>query len=51
MDMMVQTTGFAANQELMQHYCSTYNAEAICMLYPYQIFITEEEGAKNIGGV
>lgn len=40
------TTGFAANQELMQHYCSTFNAEAICMLHPYQIFIPEEEGAK-----
>ena len=39
-------TGFAADKELMQHYCNKFNAEAICMLHPYQIFIPEEEGKK-----
>lgn len=36
--------GFAANKELMSHYCKTFKAEAICMLHPYQIFISEEAG-------
>lgn len=39
-------SGFAANKELMEHYCKTFNAEAICMLHPYQIFIPEESGKK-----
>jgi hypothetical protein len=37
-------TGFAANKELMTHYCKIFNADAICMLHPYQIFISEENG-------
>lgn len=28
----------------MSHYCKTFKAEAICMLHPYQIFISEEAG-------
>lgn len=36
--------GFVANKELMYHYCKTFKAEAICMLHPYQIFISEEVG-------
>ena len=39
-------SGFAANRELMEHYCEAFNADAICMLHPYQIFISEEEGQK-----
>lgn len=39
-------SGFAANKNLMNHYCKTFNAEAICMLHPYQIFIPEESGKK-----
>lgn len=39
-------TGFAANEKLMQHYCQLFNAEKICMLHPYQIFIPENEGLK-----
>ena len=37
-------TGFAANKELMNHYCKTFHADAICMLHPYQIFISEDNG-------
>lgn len=39
-------SGFAANDDLMKHYCEVFNAEPICMLHPYQIFISEEEGEK-----
>ena len=39
-------SGFAANQELMEHYCDVFDAEPICMLHPYQIFIPEESGEK-----
>jgi len=39
-------SGFAANSDLMSHYCDVFNAEPICMLHPYQIFISEEEGEK-----
>lgn len=35
-------SGFAANKDLMEHYCNTFDAEPICMLYPYQIFIPEQ---------
>jgi hypothetical protein len=38
--------GFAASQELMEHYCSVFGAEAIGMLHPYQIFIPEAEAKK-----
>ena len=40
-------SGFAANRQLMEHYCDKFEAEAICMLHPYQIFIPENAG-KNI---
>ena len=36
-------SGFAANIDLMNHYCDIFNAEAICMLHPYQIFISKED--------
>lgn len=39
-------SGFAADEKLMEHYCNTFNAEKICMLHPYQIFIPEDEGKK-----
>ena len=39
-------TGFAANEKLMNHYCNIFNAEKICMLHPYQIFIPEQEGLR-----
>ena len=35
-------SGFAANKDLMEHYCKVFNAEPICMLHPYQIFISEK---------
>ena len=39
-------SGFAANRALMEHYCQTFEAEPICMLHPYQIFIPESAGQK-----
>lgn len=39
-------SGFAADRKLMNHYCSVFNAEPICMLHPYQIFISETDGAQ-----
>ena len=39
-------SGFAADQKLMEHYCSVFDAEPICMLHPYQIFISEASGAQ-----
>ena len=39
-------SGFAADEKLMEHYCKTFNAERICMLHPYQIFISEKDGSK-----
>ena len=39
-------TGFAANMELVNHYKSTFNAEHIGMLHPYQIIISEKEAHK-----
>lgn len=39
-------TGFAADEDLMIHYCNAFNAEPICMLHPYQIFIPEKEGMQ-----
>ena len=34
-------TGFAANMDLVQHYCRAFHAEYIGMLHEYQIFINE----------
>ncbi len=34
-------TGFAANMELVKHYCAAFRAEHIGMLHEYQIFIDE----------
>ena len=39
-------SGFAANKDLMEHYCDAFEAEPICMLHPYQIFIPEEKGKQ-----
>ena len=39
-------SGFAATRRLMEHYCETFDAAAICMLHPYQIFIPENAGKK-----
>lgn len=39
-------SGYAANEELMNHYCEVFGAVPICMLHPYQIFIPETCGAK-----
>lgn len=39
-------SGFAANKVLMEHYIKTFNAEPICQLHPYQIFIDEINGSK-----
>lgn len=39
-------SGFAATCRLMEHYCETFDAAAICMLHPYQIFIPENAGKK-----
>ena len=39
-------SGFAANRQLMEHYCERFGAEALCILHPYQIFIPESAGRK-----
>lgn len=39
-------SGFAADRKLMEHYCKVFDAEPICMLHPYQIFISEAGGAR-----
>lgn len=39
--------GFAANQNLLQHYVEVFNGEIIAMLHPYQ-FAIDEENAKRI---
>ena len=39
-------SGFAANKDLMIHYINAFDAEPICMLHEYQIFIPEESGKK-----
>ncbi|MBQ9387036.1 MAG: hypothetical protein IJU01_00050 [Lachnospiraceae bacterium] len=39
-------SGFAANRKLMEHYCEVFDAEPICMLHPYQIFIPETSGSQ-----
>ena len=38
--------GFAANQNLLQHYVEVFNGEIIAMLHPYQ-FAIDEENAKE----
>ena len=39
--------GFAANQNLLQHYVEVFNGEIIAMLHPYQ-FAIDDENAKRI---
>lgn len=39
--------GFAANEELLQHYVDVFHGEVIGMLHPYQ-FAIDEENAKTI---
>lgn len=39
--------GFAANQELLEHYMEVFNAEFIGILHPYQ-FAIDEDNAKEI---
>ncbi|MGN0375081.1 MAG: hypothetical protein ACI4EN_06225 [Butyrivibrio sp.] len=39
--------GFAASEKLMKHYCVNYGAEPLCILHPYQIFISED-AARDI---
>ena len=39
-------SGFAANEDLMNYYIKAFNAEPICMLHPYQIFIDEKDSKK-----
>ena len=43
-------TGYAANIELVQHYCSLFDAVHLSMLHPYQIVI-EESAAERIRDV
>ncbi len=38
--------GFAANQELLEHYQKVFNAEYLGMLHQYQFFIDEENSKK-----
>lgn len=38
--------GYAANMDLVNHYCSVFKAEHIAMLHPFQIAIYEEEAAE-----
>ena len=38
--------GFAANQELLEHYLKMFNAEFLGMLHQYQFFIDEENAKK-----
>lgn len=39
-------TGYAANQELLEHYCSVFHAEFLGILHPYQFIIDDVESAK-----
>ena len=39
-------SGFAANKELMNYYIKAFNAEPVCMLHPYQIFISEDDSKR-----
>lgn len=38
--------GYAANMDLVNHYCSVFRAEHIAMLHPFQIVVYEEEAAE-----
>lgn len=38
--------GFAANQELLEHYIDVFHAEYLGMLHQYQFFIDEEQAKK-----
>lgn len=37
--------GYAANEDLVKHYCEVFKAEHIAMLHPFQIAIYEKEAA------
>ena len=37
--------GYAANMDLVEHYCKVFKAEHIAMLHPYQIAVYENEAA------
>ncbi len=39
-------SGFAANADLMHYYIDAFNAQPICMLHDYQIFIDEADAVK-----
>lgn len=41
-------TGFAANMELVKHYCAAFRAEHIGMLHEYQIFIDENPAQELV---
>lgn len=38
--------GYAANAELVDHYCKVFKAEHVAMLHPFQIAIYERESAE-----
>ncbi len=38
--------GFAANQELLEHYTNIFHGEVIGILHPYQFAIDESNAAK-----
>mgnify|MGYP006959356151 FL=1 len=38
--------GFAANEELLNHYIEIFGAEYLGMLHQYQFFINEEQAKK-----
>ena len=38
--------GFAANEELLNHYMEVFHAEYLGMLHQYQFFIDEEQAKK-----
>ena len=38
--------GFAANQELLEHYIKVFHAEYLGMLHQYQFFVDEQEARK-----
>lgn len=40
-------TGFAANEKLLQHYCSVFHAFPLRALHPYH-FMIDEDNANNI---
>ena len=38
--------GYAANMDLVNHYCEVFKADHIAMLHPYQIVIYEKEAEE-----